>query len=129
MLADSMQNHKVTPAYAGGTINTDTDTSGGITIDTQGFEKAGYLLHVGTVTAGTITLKITETDNADGTTGAAEVASYTVQETVTASNTAKKVEAKTNKRYQRLRMTSASSANIVVKSGVAVLSDARNNPA
>jgi len=124
-----LKNQKVTPAYAGGTINTDTDTGGGITIDTQGFEKVGYVLHAGTVTAGTITLKITETDNADGTTGAAEVGSYTVQETLTASNTSKKVETKPNKRYQRLRMTSASSANIVVKGAVAILSDPRNAPA
>jgi hypothetical protein len=123
-----LKNQKVTPAYAGGTINTDTDTSGGITIDTQGFEKVGYALHAGTVTAGTLLLKITETDNADGTTGAAEVGSYNVQETLSASNTVKKVETPVNKRYQRLRITSASSANIVVKGAIAVLSNARNAP-
>jgi hypothetical protein len=129
MNGDSIQSQKIIPAYAGGTINTDTDTGGGITIDTQGFEKVGYALHAGTVTAGTLELKITETDNSDGTTGAVEVGSYTVQETLTASNTVKKVETPANKRYQRLRMTSASSANLVVKSAVAILSGARNNPA
>jgi hypothetical protein len=126
---DSLQNQKITPGYAGGTINTDTDTGGGITIDTQGFEKVGFALHAGTVTAGTLLLKITETSNSDGTTGAAEVGAYTVQETLSASNTIKKVEAKTNLRYVRLRITSASSANIVVKGAAAILSNARNNPA
>jgi hypothetical protein len=129
MNGDSIQSQKIIPAYAGGTISSDTDTTGGITVDTQGFEKVGYSLHAGTVTSGTILLKIFETDNSDGTTGAVEVASYNVQETLTASNTCKKVETKTNKRYQRLFMTSAGSASIVVKSAQAILSNARNNPA
>lgn len=130
-MSDSgLQNQKVTPAYAGGTINTDTDTGGGITIDTQGFEKVGYVLHAGTRTDGTYVLKITETDNADGTTGAAEVGSYIVQETLNASNTTKKVETKPNKRYQRLRITSSStSSGCVFKGAVAILSDPRNAPA
>lgn len=123
-----LKNMKATPGYAGGTINTDTDTSGGITIDTQGFEKVGFTVHAGTVTAGQLLLKITETDNADGTTGAAEVESYIQQDTLTASNTVKKVEAKTNKRYVRLRMTSSASANLVVKGAQALLSDPRNAP-
>lgn len=125
---EGLNNQKVLQGYAGGTINTDTDTSGGITIDTQGFERVGFLLHAGTVTAGTLTPKIMETDNSDGTTGATEVPAYTVQQTLSASNTVKKCEAVPTKRYCRLRITSASSANIVVKGAEAVLSKARNNP-
>ena len=73
-------------------------------------------------------LEIMETDNADGTTGAAEVPAYTVQQEITASNTVKKVEAKTGKRDVRLNMDSDAATNMVVKSGVAILSAAKNNP-
>lgn len=125
---EGVNNQSLIPGYAGGTINTDTDTSGGITIDTQGFEEVAFSLHAGTVSAGQIVPKILETDNADGTTGATEVPGYNVQQTLSASNTVKKVAAKPTKRYCRLRMTSSGSANIVVKSAQAVLSKARNNP-
>lgn len=126
---NDLQNKQCIPGYAGGTINTDTDTGGGITIDTQGFEKVGFALYAGTRTDGSYLLKITETDNADGTTGAAEVASYTVQDTLTASNTVKKVETKVNKRYVRLRITSSStSSGCVFKGAVAILSQPRNAP-
>ncbi len=126
---DSMESQSLIPGYAGGTINTNTDTSGGITIDTQGYEKVGFALYAGTLTDGSYALKILETDNSDGTTGAAEVPSYSVQQTLTASNTVKKVEAKPTKRYVRLRITSTGvTTGCVMKGAVAVLSEARNNP-
>ncbi len=125
----SLNNQKTIPGYVGGTISSSTDTSGGITIDTQGFEAVGFTLHAGTLTDGTYQLKILETDNSDGTTGAAEVPSYNLQETLSASNTIKRVEAAPTKRYCRLRITSAGvTSGCVFKSAVAVLSKPRNAP-
>jgi hypothetical protein len=125
-----LKNQKVSSGYAGGTINSDTDTTGGVTIDTQGFGKVGFTVHSGTRTDGSYVLKITETDNADGTTGAAEVGSYNVQETMTASNAVGKVETAPTKRYCRLRITSTgTSSGCVFKEATAHLSDPRNAPA
>jgi hypothetical protein len=89
-----------------------------------------FAVYAGTVTAGSLLLEIKETDNADGTTDAAEVPadSYTVQQTISASGTVKKVEAKVGKRYVRLNIDSDASANIVVKGGVAILSCPKNAP-
>lgn len=126
-----VNNQSVVPGYAGGTINTDTDTGGGITIDTQGYEKVAFALYAGTRTDGSYALKITETDNSDGTTDAAEVPTdaYIVKQTLTASNTVKKVEAKTGKRYVRLRITSTgTTSGCVFKGAVAILSDPKNAP-
>jgi hypothetical protein len=73
---------------------------------------------------------IMESDNSDGTTGATEVPEYTVQETLIASNTVKKVEARPTKRYATLRITSTSvSSGCVFKEATAHLAAARNNPA
>lgn len=128
-MMEGMQNQSLIPGYAGGTISTNTDTSGAIVIDTQGYEKVGFALYAGTRTDGSYVMKIFETDNADGTTGAAEVASYATQSTMNASNTVGKVEAKTNKRYARLVVTSTGvTTGCVFKGAVAVLSQARNNP-
>ena len=124
-----MNSQSVIPGYAGGTISTDTDTTGGITVDTQGYDTVAFALYAGTRTDGSYLLKIMETDNADGTTGATEVAAYNVQQTLIASNTVKKVEAKPSKRFARLRVTStAVTSGCVMKGAVAVLSKARNNP-
>lgn len=124
-----LQNQSAIPGYAGGTIATNTDTSGGITIDTQGYGKVGFTVHAGALTDGTYLLEITETDNADGTTGAADVPAYTVQQTVSASNTVKKVEAVPTKRYVRLNIASAgTTTGCVFKSAVAILSEPINAP-
>lgn len=124
-----LQNQSVIPGYAGGTIATNTDTSGGITIDTQGYGKVGFALYAGAFTDGAYLLEITETDNADGTTGAADVPAYTVQQTVSASNTVKKVEAVPTKRYVRLNIASTgTTTGCVFKGAVAVLSEPINAP-
>ena len=53
-----------------------------------------------------------------------------VQETLTASNTVKKVEAQPTKRYCRLRITSTGvTTGCVFKEATAVLSDPKNAPA
>lgn len=129
--ADIANNLKCTPGYAGGTINTNTDTSGAIAIDSQGFEAVMFAVHTGTVTDGTYVLKITETDNSDGTTGAAEVGSYQVQNSIVAAddNAVKKVGAKLTKRYCMLRITSTgTTTGAVFKSAIAILGGAKNAP-
>jgi hypothetical protein len=130
---DLVNNIKATAGYAGGTISTDTDTAGGIAIDTQGYESVAFLCYMGAITTGTATLKIMETDNSDGTTGITEVGSYLVQGAFTKSptddsNKVKKVGAKVSKRYAVLRITSGGTANLVVKGAIAVLGGAHNAP-
>ncbi len=73
---DLVNNIKATAGYAGATIATATDTDSAVIIDTQGFESVAFAVYVGAITDGQYVLKIMETDNSDGTTGAAEVASY-----------------------------------------------------
>lgn len=126
---DLVHNVKATPGYAGGTIGSSTTTTSPIVIDTQGFESSMFALYAGTLTDGTYQLKILETDNPDGTTGAAEVGAYEQQDTLIASNTVKKVGAKTNRRYQTLSIVSAAvTTGCVMKGAIALLSGAKNAP-
>src|SRR5512133_211239 len=103
---DIVHNVKAIPAWAGATIATATDTTSTIVIDTAGYESVMFACYAGTRTDGSYVLKIMETDNSDGTTGAAEVAAYQSQGTFSASDTVKKVGAKLTKRYCTMRITS-----------------------
>lgn len=126
---DLVHNVKATPGYAGATISSSTTTTSTIVIDTQGFESVMFALYAGALTDGTYLLKILETDNSDGTTGAAEVASYQQQDTLIASNTVKKVGAKTSRRYCTLSILSAAvTTGCVFKGAIALLAGARNAP-
>lgn len=126
---DLVNNIKATPGWAGATISSSTTTTSTTVIDTQGFESVAFAVHVGTVTDGSYLLKILETDNADGTTGAAEVGAYQSQGTITASNTVKKVGAKTSKRYCTLSIVSTTvTSGAVFKGAVALLGGAKNAP-
>lgn len=126
---DLVHNVKATPGYAGATISSSTTTTSTIVIDAQGFESVMFALYAGTLTDGTYQLKILETDNSDGTTGAAEVASYQQQDTLIASNTVKKVGAKLSRRYCTLSILSATvTSGCVFKGAIALLSGARNAP-
>lgn len=130
-MADLINNVKTTAAYAGGTINTNTDTSGAIAIDSQGFEAVMFAVYSGAITDGAYVLKITETDNADGTTGAAEVGTYQVQNSFALADDSavKKVGAKLTKRYCMLRITSTgTTTGGVFKGAIAILSGAKNAP-
>lgn len=129
MSIDLVNNIKAAPGWAGATINSNTTTTSTTVIDTQGFESVAFAVHVGTVTDGSYLLKILETDNSDGTTGAAEVGAYQAQGTVSASNTVKKVGAKPSKRYCTLSIVSTSvSSGAVFKGAVALLGGAKNAP-
>ena len=126
---DIANNLSVIPAYAGATISSSTTTTSTIVIDAQGYESVMFALYAGTRTDGSYLLKILETDNSDGTTGAAEVGSYQVQGTLTASNTVKKVGAKLSKRYCTLSIVSTTvTSGCVFKGAVAILGGARNAP-
>jgi hypothetical protein len=126
---DLVHNVAAAPGWAGATINSNTDTDSALVIDTQGFDSSMFAVHSGTWTDGAFQLKIMETDNPDGTTGAAEVASYQQQDTLGASNVVKKVGARANKRYQKLRITSTGvTTGCVFKSAVSLLAGAKNSP-
>jgi hypothetical protein len=128
---DLVNNLKMTAGWAGATISTNTDTDSTIVIDSQGFESVAFAVYTGTVTDGAYVLKIRETDNSDGTTGAAEVGSYQVQNSIAAAddNAVKKVGAKLTKRYCTLRITSTgTTTGAVFKGAVALLGGAKNAP-
>jgi hypothetical protein len=126
---DLGNNIKASPGWAGATIGSSTDTDSTIVIDSQGFESVAFAVYSGTRTDGSYLLKIRETDNSDGTTGAAEVGSYQVQGTMNTSNAVGKVAAKLSKRYCTLRITSSGvTTGCVFKGAVALQGGARNNP-
>jgi len=128
---DIVNNVRFFRAWAGATINTNTDTTSTIVVDSQGFEAVAFAVPTATITDGTYVLKIIECDSSDGTTGAAEVGSYQVQNSVisTDDNTVKKVGAKLTKRYCTLRLTSTgTTTGGVFGAAIAVLSGARNAP-
>jgi len=130
---DLPNNVQVKKAYVGATINTNTDTVSTTVIDAQGFASVMFVALTATVTDGTYVLKIMECDNADGTTGATEVAAsaYTKQETIVATddNAARKVGAVLSKRYCTLKFTSAgTTTGAVIGACAAILGGARNNP-
>ncbi len=126
---DLANNTKATVGYAGGTIASSTTTTSTVVIDMQGFESLMFTVHAGTWTDGAHLLKILETDNPDGTTGAAEVASYGVQDTIGASNVVKKVGCGPGLRYRTLSIASTGvTSGVVLKSAVALLGGAKNAP-
>lgn len=126
---DLVHNIKATAGWPGATIGSNTTTTSTVVIDTQGFESSMFAVYPGTWTDGAFLLKILETDNSDGTTGAAEVGAYEQQDTVGASNVVKKVGAKTNKRYQTLSIVSSGvTTGCVFKGAVALLDGAKNAP-
>lgn len=131
MQHDLANNIKATAGYAGATIASDTNTDSTIVIDAQGHESVMFAVYSGAITDGTYVLKILETDNSDGTTGAAEVGAYQVQNSFVAAsdNVVKKVGAKLSKRYCTLRITSTgTTSGGVFKGAVALLGSARNAP-
>lgn len=129
---DNVDNLKITAAYAGGTISSDTDTAGGIAIDTQGYGSVTFAVYMGAITAGNCVVKVMETDNSNGTTDITECANYLATATFTKSpdlsNTVKKVGVVPTKRYVVLRLTTNTSANLVVKGAIAILGGAHEVP-
>lgn len=122
---DLVHNIKATAGWAGATIATDTDTTSTIVIDTQGYSKSVmFAVYSGAITDGAYVLKIMETDNSDGTTGAAEVGAYLFQDSFALSedSVVQKVGAQLSKRYCTLRITSsATTSGGVFKGAIALL--------
>lgn len=130
-MKDLVHNLKATAGWAGATISTDTDTTSTIVIDSQGYEAVMFVVYSGAITDGAYSLKILETDNADGTTGAAEVGSYQAQGSFAAADDSvvKKVGAALTKRYCTLRLTSTgTTSGGVFKGAVALLGGALSKP-
>lgn len=128
---DLVHNISVKPAWPGATIATNTDTTATVVIDSAGCEAVAFAVYSGAYTDGTYLLKIMETDNSDGTTGAAEVAAYQQQDSFGAasSTTVKKVGAVLSKRYCTLRITSTgTTTGCVFKGAVALLGHCRARP-
>lgn len=125
MFGNLVKNLKALAAWAGATIATDTDTTSTIVIDTLGCDsEVMFAVYSGTITDGAYQLKIMETDNADGTTGAAEVGSYLHQDSfaLAEDNLVQKVGARLTKRYCTLRLTStATTSGGVFKGAIAFL--------
>lgn len=125
---DIADNINCSPGWAGATISTDTDTDSALVIDTQGYESVCFAVYSGTRTDGSYALKIMESADSGGA-GATEVGWYQVQDTLTASNSVKKVGAKPSLRYVLLRITSTSTTTgCVFKGAVAILGGPANAP-
>jgi hypothetical protein len=107
------------PALNPGTINTDATTAGTI-IDTDGFEALEFVVQSGTVTAGTFTPLIEHSDNADFSGSSAvdddDLLGTEADAAFAAAddNEAKRIGYRGEKRYVRLSLVSASSANGVI---------------
>lgn len=123
---DLVNNLKATAAWVGATIATDTTTMSTIVIDTQGYDPSVmFAAYSGALTDGAYELIIKETDNADGTTGAAEVGSYLVQNSFALADDSavKKVGARLTKRYCTFGIIStATTSGGVFKGAIALLS-------
>ena len=114
------------------TINTDTTTNGDI-IDTQGYDSILLAIQAGTITLGTLTPIVQEGD-ASNLSDASAVADADLNPTealttfaVTDDNVVKRIAYTGNKRYIRLQLVSAASANAVV-GAQAILANASSAP-
>ncbi|MBT6045658.1 MAG: hypothetical protein HOG49_02445 [Candidatus Scalindua sp.] len=115
-------------------INTDTTTSGDI-MDVSDCNAATFLIQAGTITLGTLAVVIQEGDDS-GLSDAATVGSgylfYPSGETAASfaasdDNLVKRVGVITDKRYLRLQLTSAASANLTV-GAILLKGEANINP-
>ena len=114
------------------TISTDTTTNGDI-IDTQGYDSILLAIQAGTITLGTLTPIVQEGD-ASNLSDASAVADADLNPTealttfaVTDDNVVKRIAYTGNKRYIRLQLVSAASANAVV-GAQAILANASSAP-
>ena len=100
-------------------INTDTTTSGEI-IDMQGFDSLLFSIHAGTITAGIIT-PVIEHGDASNLSDAADVPDVNLRPTeaeaafiATDDNVVKRIAYTGSKRFVRIKLTTASSADLTV---------------
>lgn len=125
---DLRSNITVQNAFNTQTISSDTTTNG-VIIDTAGYEGLTFVIKAGAVTAGDVTPLIQDGEDS-GLSDAANVADDFLIGTeaaaqIDAANEVFTIGYVGKKRYVRLSLVSANSANLVV-GGEAILSDARH---
>lgn len=128
-LKDLHHDCNIVPAYAGGTIATDTNTDG-IAVDRLGFEACEFALYSGTITDGTYDLTVLHSDT-DSNYAAAPADSIigAAQFVAASDNVVKRIGYIGNKRYVKLRITSASTTSGgVFKGAIAVLASPYHAP-
>lgn len=114
-------------------IASDTTTNG-IVIDTQNFESIEWLIFSGTITDGTYTPVIEESDAANfsgATTVSTDFLLGTIANATFAAaddNTVKRIGSVGKKRYQRLSITSAGTSSGGTLGAIRVLGNARHQP-
>lgn len=113
-------------------INSDTTTNGEI-IDMQGFDSLLYAIQAGTITLGTITPVVEHGDDS-GLSDASDVADINLNPTeadavfaATDDNVVKRIAYTGSKRYVRLKLTTADSADLTV-GAVAIQANASQKP-
>ncbi len=135
MKREQYSNLKCENAFSTQTISTDTTTTGEI-IDILGFDSILFAIKSGTITLGTITPALyagddaTMSDEVAVTTEALGLVGTIAGATFSADddNDVRTLGYKGSKRYLRLKLTTASSANLVV-GAIAIKGNAQVSPA
>jgi len=124
MSKDLANNIVVRNAYDAATVASDGDTNGN-EIDMKGFHSGAFLLRVGTLTDGTYTLGIEESDTSGS--GYADVPAARIigsAVALDAANEHDKLGFVTEKRYVRMTVTAASTTSGADVTGLVVLGGA-----
>lgn len=110
------------------TINTDTVTAGAI-IDTAGYESLEFIVQAGIVTTGDITASLQDGDDSGLSDVATVDSAFVLGDfvTVDTTNQLTRIGVVSKKRYVRMNLTSANSANLLA-SAIAVLSNPGSAP-
>lgn len=129
-LRDLHHDCDVVPAYAGGTIATDTDTDG-IAVDLQGYDACEFALYSGTITDGTYALTILECDTSGGTYTAVDSSQILGAASFVAASDSvvKRIGYVGYKQFVKLRITSTgTTSGGVFKGAVAIKASPRHAP-
>lgn len=127
---DSKTNIKENVAFNIQAISSDTTTNG-TEVDTQGYESLTFVVQAGTLTDGTYTPSIEESDTSgSGYTAVvdADLVGTEADAAVDASNEIKRIGYIGKKRYVRLSIVSTSTTTGGTVGGVAILGNAKHNP-
>lgn len=120
MLNDLNNNIVVQNAYDAATVASDGDTNGN-SIDVKGYHSCTFLLRVGTLTDGTYTLGIEESDDASSWSDVAAARILGTAVALDAANEHDKLGVVSEKRYLRMTVTAASTTSGADISGLVIL--------
>jgi hypothetical protein len=132
-MKDLHNNIKTEVAFNTAAISSDTTTNGAI-IDMQGFDSVEFVIQSATLTDGSYTPLLEESDNADLSSSNAVADAHLLGTEATAAfaladdNTVKKLGYIGNKRYVRLSLVSASTSTGGTLSAVVVKGHAADRP-